>query len=245
MALPLFGIGIAQTAYYFRSFRKDSVMAQIMIAILFVIDTAQTACTVKSTKDWFLIDLLGPTIPVVFVVGMLCAYTTIFIVQCAYASRLWSLSAQNKTVTSVVLLLALGQLAGGMGQTVNMFIGQSPSVAHTSKSFDIFGKIELSCSLACDVVITAGMVHFLRSSGGNSVIRRTSDVVNKIITYSISVGVGTALNIALWLAMPQNFDFLILHLVLSKLYFNSLLVMLNARVKLREQFCSDNPTGGL
>ncbi|KAJ7661629.1 hypothetical protein DFH06DRAFT_1318448 [Mycena polygramma] len=67
IALPLFGIGVAQTAYYFRSFQKDPILIQI-------------------------------------IVGMLFTYTTIFVVQCAYATRLWFLSGKNKLIISVVYL---------------------------------------------------------------------------------------------------------------------------------------------
>ncbi|KAJ7468402.1 hypothetical protein B0H11DRAFT_2045387 [Mycena galericulata] len=245
LAMPLFGITIAQTTYYFRWFSADRVHVKTMVTILFFMDTAHTVCIVKASRDWFLVQLFSPFVPRVLIVGMVLTYTIIFIVQCSYAVRLWLLSGKNKVVTSVVILLALGQFGGGMGQSISMFIGQSLSLAHTSRFFDISGKIELSCSLACDLVITGAMVYFLRSMGGTSGIHRTSEVVNKIIVYSISVGlftsVGTTVNIALWLGMPQTYDFGIPHLILSKLYCNSLLAMLNARLKLRERFDCDAP----
>ncbi|KAJ7188868.1 hypothetical protein C8R46DRAFT_31664 [Mycena filopes] len=242
---PLYGIGIAQAAYYYRSFPKDPLAVKLGVGILLLLDTIHIICQVQWTYDWFLIDLLNPTIiPFVFCVALFFAYTTIFLVQCAYAARLWLLSNKNIIVTSLVLLLALGQLAGGLGLSIVTIQSQRPDVSHTSRVFIISGNIELGCSLACDIVITGAMVYFLRDNGASSPIRRTSELVNKIIVYSISVGmltsVGTIANITLWLALPQNFDFMALHLILSKLYFNSLLVMLNSRVKLRERFYSDN-----
>ncbi|KAJ7671754.1 hypothetical protein B0H17DRAFT_1085097 [Mycena rosella] len=244
MMLPLYGVGVAQGAYYYRSFLEDPIYVKGVIGLLFFIDTTHTVCMVKSFNDWFLAGLFGPTTPRIFAVSMSLAYTTIWIVQCCYAARLWFLSGKNKFITLVVLALSFGQFGGGLGQSILTADVKNISVAHSSP-FEIAGRFELICSLACDLVITGAMVYYLKSGRATSGIRRTSDVVNKIIVYIISVGlltsIGTAINIALWLAMPQNFDFLILHLVLSKLSFNSLLVMLNARVKLREQLYSDAP----
>ncbi|KAF7363149.1 hypothetical protein MVEN_00667400 [Mycena venus] len=245
MSLPLYGVTIAQTAYYFRSFLADPIYVRGVIGLLFLIDTAHTVCMVKSISDWFLTELFGPIVPPIFAVSMSLAYTTIWIVQCGYAARLWFLSGKNYFITLLVLALSFGQFGGGLGQAILTIGVQNSNVAHSSASFAVAGRFELICSLACDLVITGAMVYYLKNTGGNSGIRRTADVVNKIVVYAISVGlltsIGTALNIAFWLGMPDNFDFLILHLVLSKLSFNSLLVMLNARLKLREQLYSDAP----
>ncbi|KAJ7132227.1 hypothetical protein C8R44DRAFT_773407 [Mycena epipterygia] len=241
---PLYGIGLAQALYYYRSFPKDAIYVKAVVGILLVLDTAHLACHMKSMNEWFLVQLMTPNLPLLFCISLFFAYTTIFIVQCAYAARVWILSKKNLLITTLVVLLAMGQLAGGLGQAISTIISKSPQVSHTSPVFAIAGKIELSCSLACDFAITGAMVYFLRTSNSGSGIQRTSEVVNKIIVYSISVGlftsVGTVINIALWLGMPQNFDFIILHLILSKLYFNSLLVMLNSRVKLRQRFFNDD-----
>ncbi|KAJ7679677.1 hypothetical protein B0H17DRAFT_1077711 [Mycena rosella] len=202
--IPLYGVGVAQAAYYYRSFLEDPIYVKGVVRISYsgLIDTAHTVCIVKSIGDSFLVDLFGPI------------YMTIWIVQCGYAARFFS-----------QLALSFGQF----GQAILTIVVKNSSVVHTSPSFAVAGRFELICSLACDLVITGAMVYYLKSGRVTSGIRRTSDVVNKIIVYIISVGLltstGTVINIAFWLAMPQNFDFLILHLVLSKLSFNSLLVM--------------------
>ncbi|KAJ7132236.1 hypothetical protein C8R44DRAFT_773500 [Mycena epipterygia] len=233
---PLYGIGIAQAVYYYRSFPDDPLYIKAVVGVLLLLDTTHIACQIKSTNDWFLLELVGPTLPLLFCIALFFAYIIIFIVQCSYATRLWILSNKNKAITSLVVVLATGQLGGGLRQASDLVSTQNPGVSHTSRSFQIAGEIELGCSLGCDIVITAAMVYFLRTKE-SPIIRRTSDVVNKIIMYSISVGlltsVGTVLNLALWLGMPQNFDFSVLHLILSKLYLNSLLVMLTSMSLLR------------
>ncbi|KAJ7157756.1 hypothetical protein C8R46DRAFT_1355303, partial [Mycena filopes] len=189
LAPPLYGIGIAQVTYYYRSFPKDFLAIKLGVGLLLyedislgfssmlretrsLLDTIHIIFQAQSTYQWFLIDLLSPLkIPLLFCTALFFAYTTIFLVQCAYAARLWLLSNKNITVTSLVLLLALGQLAGGLGQSIATMQSQRPDVAHTSPVFNISGKIELSCSLACDIVITGAMVYFLRGNGASSPIR--------------------------------------------------------------------------
>ncbi|KAJ7132235.1 hypothetical protein C8R44DRAFT_773488, partial [Mycena epipterygia] len=237
---PLYGIALAQALYYYRSFPKDPRYVKLVVGTLLLLDTAHMACHMKSTNDWFLVQLMSPTMPLLFCVSLFLTYSTIFIAQCAYAARVWILSGKNLIITVLLVVLAIGQLAGGLGQAISIISSQNPDISHTSNVFTICGKIELTCSLACDFAITGAMVYFLRTSSSGSGIQRTSEVVHKIILYSISVGLLTSLctvlNLALWLGMPKNFDFSVIHLILSKLYLNSLLVMLNSRVKLRERF---------
>ncbi|KAJ7699593.1 hypothetical protein B0H17DRAFT_1048992, partial [Mycena rosella] len=239
----LYGIGVAQGAYYYRSFLEDPIYVKGVVCISHsLIDTTHTVCMVKSFSDWFLVGLFGPSTP-----------------RC-YAARLWFRGTYsspyswylNSFISAFDPSTSLSQLAlsfGQFGQSILTADVENISVAHSSP-FEIAGRFELICSLACDLVITGAMVYYLRSGSATSGIRRTSDVVNKIIVYIISVGlltsIGTAINIALWITMPQNFDFLILHLVLSKLEVHILSphappFRLNARIKLREQLYSDAP----
>ncbi|KAJ7173629.1 hypothetical protein C8R46DRAFT_118582 [Mycena filopes] len=256
---PLYGIGVAQVAYYYRSFPDDPVYIKLVVGILFLLDTTHIICQLQSTYEWFIIKLLGPIMPILFCVGLVLTYTIIFIVQCSYAARLYILSNKNKFVAPLVgtnsrqradrqvpsCLLPVINMSRiqGVDWAINLIQTQNPNVTQTSRSFEISGKIELSCSLMCDVLIAGAMVYFLRAGRGNNTIRRTSEVVNSIIMYSISVGlfisVATALNLALWLALPENFIFVVFHLLLSKLYVNSLLVMLNSRVKLRRHLYAE------
>ncbi|KAJ6629906.1 hypothetical protein B0H10DRAFT_1212747 [Mycena sp. CBHHK59/15] len=236
---PLYGIAIAQTTYYYRTFPKDRKFVKIMVGILMALDTAHMACIIKSSGDWLqvLVERAAPLLPMSFEISLYLTYTVICLVQCSYAIRLWILSTKNWAVTAVVVSFALGQLGGGMGQAIEIMRGQNANVAHLSKTFRIAGITELSCSFVCDTVIASAMVYFLKAPGRTNHI--TAQVVNKLVIYSINVGavtsVVTAVNLVLWLVMPQNFNFLIFHLILSKLYLNSLLVMLNSRAKLRQQ----------
>ncbi|KAJ7173628.1 hypothetical protein C8R46DRAFT_1255968 [Mycena filopes] len=227
---PLYGITVAQVTYYFRSFPNDPIHVKLVVGILFLLDTAHIICFLQSAYEWFITKLLAPILPILFCIAVVLTLVRSKIIHLCVSFR----------STAIPELTAY---RSGIVQSVDTLKNETPDVTQTSGSFKISGKFELSSSLVCDVLIAGAMTYFLRKSGGNIPIRRTSEVVNSMIIYSISVGfftsVATALNLALWVALPENFTFIIFHLILSKLYVNSLLVMLNSRVKLRRHFYTD------
>ncbi|KAJ7314270.1 hypothetical protein DFH08DRAFT_821624 [Mycena albidolilacea] len=78
-----------------------------------------------------------------------------------------------------------------------------------------------------------------QASGG---IQKTTQIVNKIVTDVIGVGIVTSAftlaNLILWVLITKRLYWLIFELMLSKVYFNSVLVMLNSRAKLRDELMS-------
>ncbi|KAJ7222316.1 hypothetical protein GGX14DRAFT_558408 [Mycena pura] len=140
---------------------------------------------------------------------------------------------------------------------ISTYVTSQTIVVYADPTFRRSGVVELSSSLACDVAIMVFMVYFLKGPGRGTSFDKTTNLVNKLLVYIISVGVltrciipsftnvdtnnnfipsaATVANLALWLALTFSFDFMILHFIMGKLYSNSLLVMLNSRVRLREE----------
>ncbi|KAJ7355166.1 hypothetical protein DFH08DRAFT_851868 [Mycena albidolilacea] len=239
ISAPLYGIAIAQAAYYFRAFPKDPIYVKTVVAILIVIDTVHMIIMIQSYNSWFLVDLLAPVFPKPLTMNTLLAYLVMFLTQGIYAMRIWILSNNNRPVTALVIILAVAQLVGGLVQAIDVTINNTFDVVQGSKTFRVCFYLLAPSSLACDTLITASMVYFLK--GHSSAVQRTSQImqiVNKIVTYTLSVGMlttaCTAGTFIAWRVSINTFDFLILHFVLSKLCLNSLLVMLNSRLKLRE-----------
>ncbi|KAF7362875.1 hypothetical protein MVEN_00637300 [Mycena venus] len=236
ISAPLYGIAIAQAAYYFRAFPKDPIYMKTVVAILIVIDTIHMIIMIQSYNSWFLVDLLAPVFPKPLTMNTLLTYLVMFLSQGTYAMRIWILSNKNRPITALVIILAVAQLVGGLVQAVDLTINNTFDVIQGSKTFRVCFYLLAPSSLACDTLITASMVYFLK--GHNSAVQRTSQIVDKIVTYTLSVGMlttaCTAGNFIAWRVSINTFDFLIFHFVLSKLCLNSLLVMLNSRLKLRE-----------
>ncbi|KAJ7861365.1 hypothetical protein B0H14DRAFT_530669 [Mycena olivaceomarginata] len=155
-----------------------------------------------------------------------------------YAARIWIVSSKKKAITGLVVALALLQISSGIVQTVETYLEDELGNVSAAKAFQTAGRIELGSSVACDVIIMGAMMSFLKSqaSGG---IQKTTQIVNKIVTYVIGVGIVTSAftlaNLILWVLITKRLYWLIFELMLSKVYFNSVLVMLNSRAKLRDE----------
>lgn len=81
--------------------------------------------------------------------------------------------------------------------------------------------------MLCDILISASLVHFLR--GRLHGFRSTRNAVNKLILYSVNIGIVTnvvaLVNLVTWLAAPEsNFLWAVFHFSLGKIYVNSMLV---------------------
>ncbi|KAJ7257178.1 hypothetical protein B0H12DRAFT_1111359 [Mycena haematopus] len=231
----LYGIAIAQAAYYFRAFPKDDIFVKIVVGPTenSVIDTIHMIILIQSYNSWFLVDLLAPVLP-----NMLAEASA-----STYAMRIWFLSNKNRPITALVVIIVSTDFSrnwtqafvdhtflGGLVQVIYLTIHNTFNVFQGSKTFRVSEMVELSSSLACDTLITASMIYFLK--GHNSTVQRTSQIVNKIVTYTLSVGMlttaCTAGDFIAWRVSLNTFDFAIPHFALSKGE------LLNSRVKLRE-----------
>ncbi|KAJ7434967.1 hypothetical protein B0H11DRAFT_2207947 [Mycena galericulata] len=209
LSAPLYGIAIAQAIYYFRTFAKDVIYVKLVVVSLIIIDTAHLVLLISTIDNWFLVDFFSPTGTV------LLTHIAVFICQMTYAARIWIVSSKRIAITGLVVALALLQLSA-------FRIIVLPAI------FNLYFQAAVSVQ-------------------ANGVVERTAQVANKIVTYCFHLGeldFGAAKSqpphrhltfIDQWLVKPKKLYWGIFELLLSKIYFNPLLVMLNSRAKLREQ----------
>ncbi|KAJ8697455.1 hypothetical protein PTI98_004260 [Pleurotus ostreatus] len=162
-------------------------------------------------------------------------YTVITLVQCAYTLRVWRLG-RHKLLVVTLLLTSLLQLASGLG--MNIFVTKFKTVTSMHADItEVFGGIQLASSAFCDVVITTSLVVYLRRN--HSPFRETRNMVDRILLFYINIGLATCIvsvvTLATWFVMPGNYIFSTTHLLLGKVYINSLLVSLNARKRMGQR----------
>ncbi|KAF8894135.1 hypothetical protein BD779DRAFT_978628 [Infundibulicybe gibba] len=116
----------------------------------------------------------------------------------------------------------------------------------TSIPMTIYGTIELGSSVLGDVAISASLVYFLHTR--RTGFQKTENLVDKLILYSVNVGLVTSafaiIVLIMWLVFPLNFDFAPFHLTISKLYINSFLASLNSREAKGTTWIDSNNTSG-
>ncbi|KAG6916465.1 hypothetical protein DXG01_006732 [Tephrocybe rancida] len=191
LGLPLYGIALAQTVFYFRKFPLDSRRWKTVVGVLMLdlsfFDTLLRLSSIQSVRLPSYNQPLGRN------------------------SRL-----VPRRTTFLSIPDCLRPAGGGMGVGHDLAVATSIDSAHSPRT-KAFGAVQLVGSVICDVLISISLVFFLNKNRNG---------VRSIIAI---------LNLVFWQASPQNFNFVIFHYIISKLYINSLLVTLNSRAKFRKR----------
>ncbi|KII86721.1 hypothetical protein PLICRDRAFT_177470 [Plicaturopsis crispa FD-325 SS-3] len=250
-----YGITLAQTRCYYRSFKTDPIYMKFFVGLLWSLDTGQLVLITYSAYIYTVIgngddealgNVTGP-----FIASMAVTSIVAFLVQTIYAYRIWHLSAQNAWITSGIMFLALFALASNLAMFVRTL--RDPRWDRTSAN-NLPASLILVSTVATDAAIAAAQVWLLqRARGGrfgksvaSSVLAsrdlvsydyRLGGLITKLTLLVVNVGLLTSVDatlfLVLFLACPINGAFLVPYLLLSNCYLNSFLSILNSRSLLR------------
>ncbi|KAI0794952.1 hypothetical protein C8Q75DRAFT_517786 [Abortiporus biennis] len=232
----LFGVLCVQTYLYYAAFPKDRwipkaiVNGALLLEIVQIILSTREAFRTFGTHfgDLVQLDTIGLqwlTVPVfVVVIGAVS--------QCFYAWRIWILSRQWY-LPAVVLVFCLMQSIAGLWGAAITAGGQrfSEIIDEAAKPTGIW----LGSTAVCDITIAFSMLYYLQRP--NTSVKSTSTLLSKIIRVTVETGLICAAFALADLILFLNFRYNNLHLPfcssLGKLYSNSLLAVLNARIRIR------------
>ncbi|TFK32051.1 hypothetical protein BDQ12DRAFT_635431, partial [Crucibulum laeve] len=231
----LFGCLCIQTYIYYLSFPNDRKLPQVLVVVVFTIELLQT---VLSTRDafrnfgtgwgnfadlneigwlWFSVPVLGTVI------------TTI--AQMFFAWRIWILSKKLYLPVPIALICLVQCISGIWVGIWSHLIGVFSNVQHHTYKLT---SIWLGGTALGDGIIAVSMIYYLtRSRTG---FQSTNLLITRIIRITVETGLICAtfaiLDLSFFLAFQDNNYHLAASVPLSKLYANSLLVVLNARVRI-------------
>ncbi|KAF8146390.1 hypothetical protein K438DRAFT_1990754 [Mycena galopus ATCC 62051] len=227
----LYGILVLQTITYYQVYKRDRRWLRLFILYIFVAETVNTAMSVAmiyqplisqfgTIKPMFLFPSLLPGQPIM--------ETAVSVpVQFFYAWRI-HIILQSWIAPVFICLTSLSALGGAwwtsfvVQSTVNYL--NKPLINHPALVWSV-------SSAACDVLITACL--FFSLTGRKTGIKHTDDAVNRIVRTTVQTGaltmVFTALNVGLFVALPDSTLSFVFDFALPKLYSNALVSTLNAR----------------
>ncbi|KAF9651647.1 hypothetical protein BDM02DRAFT_3267022 [Thelephora ganbajun] len=244
---PLWGINLAQATVYYRTYKTDRPFLKWLVGICVLFNTAQLAVLAYTVYFWLITCRIPPNYLLLGTLkrSMVPSYLTYFLtslVQSFYALRVWHVSEKKLWVVALILFLSLTQFVGGFALCTYLVIQNSITAVY-SKFNHVSGGIELASSMVCDILISGSLVYYLR--GRTKTFQSTRNAVNKLVLYSVNIGIATNLfalvNLITWLANSEtSFTWAVFHFALGKIYVNSMLVSLNAREKIRAELS----TGG-
>ncbi|KAJ3717590.1 hypothetical protein DFJ43DRAFT_1141714 [Lentinula guzmanii] len=245
LATILYGMGFLQVWLYFHWYPNDGWKLNLLVLTIFVLETVQVTTFFAATYD-VLIKHFGDWTAVLAITWLhsaqlLAGYLSAFVVQMYFACTIFLLNGpgiQRWIFTVPIVLSALTELAMTLGQTIAItYIASFTQIDKTTWIYSLLS----ACTFACDVLIAFAL--YITLMGKRTAIQeiaglqyfpsRSNTIIRKLTIYAINRGVLTAIaaaiNLILFLAMPNTFYYFIGLLTSSKLYMNSMLAALNSR----------------
>ncbi|KAJ7067947.1 hypothetical protein C8F01DRAFT_582480 [Mycena amicta] len=236
LSTVLYGVSVLQLYLYLRRY-KDRWTLQSTVAMLWSLDTAATilqALAIFSFVWPFFEGKPNVAIPVTFSVEKGVVTVITFLAQCFYAFTIWKMS-KNKILTLFILLLTFAAFGLGIYTTYHLF-ADSAFESISSRTVKITTGTVQGLAALDDIAITVAMSYYLhiRRTG----LPSTKKLLDTLILYAVSRGVLTAVAQIMFLvlnvALPHHEYWLPFHMVVGKLYVNSVLATLNVRSSLSQ-----------
>ncbi|KAF8187806.1 hypothetical protein BJ912DRAFT_420111 [Pholiota molesta] len=233
----LFGVLSVQVFLFSQAFPNDRPIFKAMVYGTYLVETAQTIALTVSTWATFVKGGVSTFTAISVSVSLLEAVTAM-VVQTFYAYRIMIIS-ENKIIPSFIMLMSLTSFIAQV--VVSVIIGQADNFEiiqlHTLKTSDFIG-IWIGTGCACDIAIAACMCFYLNRRIRDGIFPKTQALVTRVMRMTIETGALTASVSIVLLALfyAPALKGLIYYSVpistLAKLYSNTMLALLNSRIKL-------------
>ncbi|OCB90297.1 hypothetical protein A7U60_g2471 [Sanghuangporus baumii] len=242
-SMGLWGAGCVQMYFYYEIYSEtDKWQLKLYIFLAWALDTAHEALLIQSLYI-YLVKEYGNVLFLAHPQRTLIdespfAGVVAFMVQLVFIVRVWYLSNKNHLLTGFLVTIVLAQLGTSLS-----YFGQ---VYHFTNAAQLLGVLNTERALhalivVADMLIAVVLIYLLwnRRSG----IRKTDSIIKRLIIYTISTGLVASLWGLIGLVgnqvLPSSFIYLLIDLVMPKLYFNCMLASLNARSSIRENLMRD------
>ncbi|CAK5271672.1 unnamed protein product [Mycena citricolor] len=236
----LFGVSSLQMYFYYHHYPHDTLLHKSSIAALWVLDALHLSLTVYSTYYYGILGFGDPSrlASIIWFVGpsvsqlhIAINVVIILLVQSLYAYRVWILGGYHHGILGYfVAAVVLGGFGIGICAVTACKVY---SISSFRQLPDIAWAIEASfaASTAIDIVISCAMCYYLRKSKGKE--SRLNSRISVLMQYTLSAGVFTSacsvVCLFTFILMSDNFIFLALTFILTRLYVTSFIAMMNAR----------------
>lgn len=240
----LFGVLMVQLYIYIINYSKtDTTRIKSLVYGLCVLEVVQTTLATMDGFHWFvygwgnmnnLLDIHMAAVNSPIMDGLIGA-----IAQSYFCWRIYQLGGGPWCkLAYFLLLIAFTQMAAGFATGIRAMVINNSEVIRILSSQVVETAIWLGGSALVDVLIAISMTILLARSRTN--MPHTDDVIGKLIrsvieTNALTAGVAV-LTLILFIAFPKDNYFLCPPYILSKLYSNTVLAILNNRINLSNRF---------
>ncbi|KAJ6528761.1 hypothetical protein DFH09DRAFT_1327581 [Mycena vulgaris] len=231
----LFGSLSIQVYLYYQAFPIDKLIIKCLVYVLFTIDVVQTilithdafatfgysfgdvSAVTRLRFDWLTMPIIG---------GLVA-----FIGQSFYAYRIHLLSKSWPIPVLVVILSLISVVAAIISGAFGYEAENTASL--TTRETSAAAGLWLGASSVSDIVIAGCMTYYLSTI--DTEFPQTRVLLSKLIQLTIETGSVTALatltSLALFYAFPNRSYGFVPAFIIPKLYANTILAVLNARLR--------------
>ncbi|KAJ7700835.1 hypothetical protein B0H17DRAFT_1046778 [Mycena rosella] len=234
----LFGVLLVQIYLYFLAFPKDRLSVKLLIGFILVAEILQTLGDTRNAirifgSEWGNLDALDDVGWAWFSVPVMGS-TVSAVGQLFYAWRIYVIG-RNPFIPVLVSLVAVVQLGGGLWTGSEIMRAQRFSLLQEDNVRAT--GLWLSASALCDLIIVCGTVFYLLKFRRTGLRSSTNAVVVRIIKISVETGLFCAIfaivDLYLFVTYKGTNYHLAICTALSKMYSNSIIVILNSRAHIR------------
>ncbi|KAK7049801.1 hypothetical protein VNI00_005231 [Paramarasmius palmivorus] len=234
---------------YYMAFPNDRRLAKVLAYGTFIFEVVQTALTTQSAYSAYASGFgnletllsLQTTWLAVPVMGAAIA----FVGQLFFAWRIYVLSKSLSIPCIVTATLehqfSITSLVCGIFTGIYALEGRTVTHIKT-RDETIFAALWCTSSALCDLIIAASMTFYLLKIKNG--FRRTEAMITKLIALVIETGTMTAavvsVFIVLYLLVPQTTYYATVSLIIPKTYANTIFVILNSRMQIKNGRNSDS-----
>lgn len=245
VALIFFGVFSAQVYAYWFAYQNDATSLRVFVLVLWFLELLHTIFCMHMLYTYFVDDIGAPLNAATIIWSAAASiYAEVSIAgasQGYFIYRLWALSNKNWLVAGVPAILLAGRMAIGFATAVFLMKYDTWVEFHAQRSSRVTTDCGLVLSAMVDIIVTLLLSYYLHKQ--KTTFRRTQHIMQRMMFYSINTG---AITMCCSISALFMFNFLTTSLmfggmveILSKLYANSVLAMLNARKHLKSKF-TDN-----
>ncbi|KAI1790129.1 hypothetical protein LXA43DRAFT_891511 [Ganoderma leucocontextum] len=235
----LFGISVVQLYIYHVSFPRDRFAVWVSVYTIFVLDIFQSI--VVASEAWQTLcagwgrsvnlQFPGWTFTALPIVSSIISVW----VQTFYAWRIYRLG-RWRVIPVIIIITALAQAGGACAIAISFIWLKDIDRLHDTNMF-ARTIVWLGGSAFTDMTIMLSMCYLLFSVKRNTIaFARSELLVRRLIRLTVETGcacaISAVLELGFFLGLPETNIHLIVALILSKVYSNTLMTSLNSRANI-------------
>jgi len=238
-AAILYGITNLQVFVYYQKYPNDWRFQRISVGVLWFLDSLHLALTIHAVYH-YLIDSFGnlaaeEVIFWSFKLQIAVNVVIVLVVQSLYALRVWRLGSHFSRVWPwVVIVSVAGGYAVGILLAVETYAVNTFAALQEIK-WAIYSSF--ATSTAIDIIIAVAICFYLqRSRSGFTVTNfKIVTIMKYVVVSGFLTSACSTTALITFGALPNTLVFLGIEFLLTKLYINSFIAMLNARKNVRDK----------